>query len=190
MLPPMFQQGGSQRTQSLTPPQAAEALFALLPRSLTQKTLDQFGLSLTTEQAQQVSRELLALNLYWIQAALTAHYKDIGDVLVLPELHRLLRERWTTVFRMPAAGWRTFLAEADNRRRDYQEVAEQGGGQIDIGNRAVARMESDWVARPEQKAALLSLIVDLVPMEAIGKFVEALELIPPPEARGASAPHR
>ena len=86
---------------------------------------------------------------------------------------------------MPAAGWRTFLTEAEARRRDYLEVAEQGGGQIDIGNRAVARMESDWVIRSEQKPALLSLIVDLVPMEAIGKFVEALELIPPPEARGS-----
>jgi hypothetical protein len=180
MLAPMFQQGGSQRTQCLTPLQAAEALFALLPKSLTSKTLDQYGLSFTTEQAQQVSRELLSLTLYWVQAALTAHYRDIGDVLVIPELHRLLRERWTTVFRMPAAGWRTFLTEAEARRRGYLEVAEQGGGQIDIGNRAVARMESDWVIRSEQKPALLSLIVDLVPMEAIGKFVEALELIPPP----------
>jgi hypothetical protein len=186
----MFQQGTNQPKQSLTPLQTAEALFALLPKSLTPKTLDQYGLSFTAEQANQVSRELLALSLYWIQAALTAHYRDIGDVLVTPELHRLLRERWTTVFRMPAAGWRTFLTEAEARRRDYLEVAEQGGGQIDIGNRAVARMESDWVTRPEQKAALLSLIVDLVPMEAIGKFVEALELIPPPEARGASTTQR
>ena len=186
MLPTMFHQGNSQPKQPLTPLEAAEALFALLPKSFTQKTLDQYGLSFTTEQAQQVSRELLALSLYWIHSALTAHYRDIGDVLVIPELHRLLRERWTTVFRMPAAGWRTFLTEAEARRRDYLEVAEQGGGQIDIGNRAIARMESDWVTRPEQKAALLSLIVDLVPMEAIGKFVEVLELIPPPEARGSS----
>ena len=183
----MFQQGVSQPKQPLTPLETAEALFALLPKSLTQKTLDQYGLSFTTEQTQQVSRELLSLSLYWIQSALTAHYKDIGDVLVLPELHRLLRERWTTVFRMPAAGWRTFLTEAEARRRDYLEVAEQGGGRIDIGNRAVARMESDWVIRSEQKAGLLSLIVDLVPMETVGKFVEELELVPPSEAQGASA---
>jgi hypothetical protein len=180
----MFQQGDSQPKQPLAPLQAAEAIFALLPKSLTQKTLDEYQLDLTADQTQQVSRELLALSLYWIDSALTAHYRDIADVLVMPELHRLLRERWTTVFRMPAAGWRTFLTEAEARRRDYLEVAEQGGGQIDIGNRAVARMESDWVIRPEQKPPILSLIVDLVPGEPIGRFVEGLELIPPPEARG------
>ena len=49
--------------------QTAKALVQLIPPSVAPDFLEEYGLTLTTQQAQAITKELLALTLYWMTCA-------------------------------------------------------------------------------------------------------------------------
>lgn len=110
--------------QPATPTQLADLLVVLFPPPLTPVLLEEYGLNQLTPKTAELTRELLALSLFWMVSALEAHYRGIGDVLVLPEVRRHLCARWMTAYGMQDADWERFQAELPDRFRDYLRVKE------------------------------------------------------------------
>ena len=162
-----------------TPVQMADRLAALFPPPLTPALLADYGLGRVASQATPILRELLSLMLFWMQSALDAHYRGIGDVLVWPEVQRRLRERWKPGYGLAETEWEPFLAELPERAAAYQRVKEEGGSAVSVSSEAAAYLESNWVVRSEERGALLALFVDLVPVDGIGELFEEIELVAP-----------
>ena len=53
---------------SMTPREAAVALVAAMPVGVSVQQLEEYGIEVTTEQAQAITQEVLSLNLFWIFA--------------------------------------------------------------------------------------------------------------------------
>ncbi len=165
--------------QPTTPQEMADRLAAFFPPSLTPDLLAGYRLEHVTTKWPPLMRELLSLTLYWITSALEAHYRGIGDVLVLPEVHRRLRARWGGDYRLPSAEWEPFLANLPARFAEYTRIKSEGGSAVSVSTQAAAYLESNWVVRTEDQPQVLALIVDLVAVEAIGDLFEEIELVAP-----------
>ena len=165
--------------QPATPSQMAERLAALLPPALSPALLEDYRLEHVVPHAPQLTHELLGLSLFYITAALEAHYRGIGDVLVSPEVRRLLFQRWTKVYGLPEPDWEGFLHDLPERFRLYERVNAEGGSAVSVATEVAADLESNWVIRSEDEPQALALLVDLVQVDAIGDLFETLELVAP-----------
>ena len=165
--------------QPATPSQLADRLAAYFPPPLTPTVLEEYGLEQTASKTAELTREFLALSLFWIESALEAHYRGIGDVLVLPEVHRRLRERWTGGYGLKESDWERLLTELPDRFREYARVKNEGGSAVAVFSEAGMSLESNWVVRSEDQSQLLALMIDLIPVEPIGQLFDAYELVAP-----------
>lgn len=165
--------------QPATPAEMAERFVALLPPPLTADLLADYRLEHAGKNVRPLMCELLSLALYWITSALEAHYRGIGDVLVLPEVHRRLHARWTGEYRLAGAEWEPFLANLPARFEEYTRVQAEGGSAVSVSTQAGAYLESNWVVRTEDQPQVLALIVDLVSVEGIGDLFDEIELVAP-----------
>ena len=163
--------------QPATPSEMADQLAARFPPPLTVALLEEYGLEQVAPKAPELTRELLALCLYWVTTALEAHYPGIGDILVLPEVRCRLRERWTRVYNLAESEWQCFHVELAARFDDYNRVTREGGTAIAVSSVAAAYLESNWVVRSEEQPNLLSLIVDHIAVDAIGDVFEDYDLV-------------
>ncbi len=162
-----------------TPAEMAERLVALFPPVLTPDLLTDYRLEHVARNSRSLMRELLSLTLYWMTSALEVHYRGIGDVLVLPEVHRRLHERWVGEYGFPSAEWEPFLANLPARCAEYTQIESEGGSALSVSTQAAAYLESNWVVRTEDQPQVLALIVDLVAVEGIGDLFEEIELVAP-----------
>ncbi len=165
--------------ESVTPTEMADRLASLLPPALTPSLLEDYGLEQMATKASEVVRELFSLSLFWMTAALEAHYPGIGDVLVLPGVHQRLQDLWGTVYGLPISQWEPFCADLPERFRAYERAKAEGGSALSVSMEAAERLEANWVVGASDRPNLLALLVDLVPVDAIGDLFEAAELVPP-----------
>jgi hypothetical protein len=156
----------------MTPNEAAAALIGALPKTISPSNLEEYGIDATAERAQQISCELLCLNLFWISAAVKAHiprkYQDLVQELVL----HAVESWWTTDPPLGPITWSSFLAECEERALRYDQIMRQTGSALAIHTEAATYLEEHRIVSEGERGRLLSLLVDAVPVETYGQSLQ------------------
>jgi hypothetical protein len=161
----------------LAPADAAQNLFEVISRALAGAALEDYGLSLSREQGDQLLRELLSLCLFWAWSALDSKLSDKDRDLVWGPLMRRLRDGWSSELGLPPDESAGYDAELVQRRRHYESLTREGADPPAVAAEAAGVMEADSLIEPEDRPKLLALLVDLVPADELGEAVEELELM-------------
>jgi len=78
----------------LSPADAAQNLYAIISRALSGAALEDYGLSLSPAQGDQILRELLSLCLFWAWSALDAGLADKNRDRVWAMLSQRVGDAW------------------------------------------------------------------------------------------------
>ncbi|MBM4123368.1 MAG: hypothetical protein FJ246_00195 [Nitrospira sp.] len=159
-----------------TPAQAAQALYAILPHAMTQAALEEYGIDAAPEQAQQITRELLSVNLYWVQSALQMVLTKTASERVLLALREHLRSVWETDLGLNGQDVQGYFEEAEERRHTYDLIVQEGGAPVAVFTECAGILESAWALRAEDRSKALALFIDLVPVDEIGEVLEGSDL--------------
>lgn len=163
----------------ITPNQAAESLYAILPHALAGGTLEEYGIEATPEQVQQITQEVLAVNLYWVQSALQAVLTKGDRDRVLGALYDRILQGWMTELGLDGQDAQAFFKEAEGRRQTYDQIIQEGGSPVAIFAECTAILESTWAVKSEDRQKILALLIDLIPVDPIGELVEDFQLAGP-----------
>ncbi len=158
----------------LSPTDAAQSLYQIISRALSGAALEDYGLSVSREQGDQVLRELLSLCLFWAWSALDAALSDKDRDRVWEALAQRVREAWTEELGLVPQDFDGYSAELATRRRLYESLAREGGDPALMAAEAAGLMEKESVIEPEDRPKLLALLVDLVPVDELGEAIEEL----------------
>ncbi|MDE3048922.1 MAG: hypothetical protein KGJ48_03385 [Nitrospirota bacterium] len=157
---------------SMTPRQAAVALVAAMPIGVSVQQLEEYGIEVTTEQAQAITQEVLSLNLFWIFAAIEAHipqkYQSALSELVLDAMEA----GWGRTVPVGPAAWTAYLNEWQVRRRQYSRLVEEGVSPLAVSAHAAELMEENQLVKEEERRNLLTLLIDFVPVDTYGQLLE------------------
>jgi hypothetical protein len=160
----------------LSPADAAQNLFAIISRSLSGAALEDYGLSASREQGDQVLREVLSLGLFWAWSALDSGLSDKDRDRTWEALTQCVRKAWATELGLAPEDHEGYAAELAARRHLYESVTREGGDPAAVAALAANLMETESVIEPEDRPKLLALLVDLVPADELGQAVEKLEI--------------
>jgi hypothetical protein len=159
-------------SQGMTPKEAAEALYAILPQALSPSLLEDYGIAATDERAQTITREVLSLNLYWIFAAVEAHIPRHYRIVLFGHLVGLMRADWEEQFQVAGMPWDEYMREMEARRYTYARVMQEEGSPVAVAAHAGAILEEQGAVRAEDQPKILALFTDLVPVEQYGELLE------------------
>jgi hypothetical protein len=151
--------------EPMTPAQAADALYQLIPRRITVEMMGDYGIEVTEEQSKDMTREILSFTLYWVNAAIKAHiprkYRDVLFHRVL----ELIQADWATEFRLESMKWEEYLVQMEERRAFYAQVGDYEGGAIAASEEISDLLEDQGLIQSEDRPKLLVLLPDLVPLD-------------------------
>ena len=164
------------QTPTQTPKQVAETFYALMPHTLSLDTLEEYGIEATPQQAAHITKEVLSLNLFWIESALEAPLTALGRERVRQELHQLITSSWAKDFRLEGSHRENYSAESNARQQAYAKIVQEGGSPISVFSETAAYLDSRGVVKPDDQQKVLALLVDLVPVDSYGEVVEDVEL--------------
>ena len=157
----------------MTPEETAQALSAVIPRAISQGLLDEYGIASSDEQARQITRELLSLNLYWVGAAIEAHIPRQYRSVLFERLLQLIRQDWEEQFRQQRQPWEEFLTELAEREARYRPLGNEPGGEMAVATEAGTILEDEGAVQAEDRAKVLALLVDHVPLDRYGELLSA-----------------
>lgn len=155
----------------MTPDEAAQTLYDAMPRGMSRRLLEEYGIAATEEQVDDITRELLSLNLYWIRAAVDAHIPRQYRTLLLERLLQSIRQDWETEFRQQRRPWAEFLTELTEREDRYRRFGNQPGGELTVATEAGTILEDQGAVQAEDRAKVLALLVDHVPLDRYGELL-------------------
>jgi hypothetical protein len=161
----------------LSPADAAQNFYAIISRALSGAALEDYGLSLSRAQGDQILRELLSLCLFWAWSALDAGLADKNRDRVWALLSQRVSDAWASELALPLQDLDSYRAELSQRRRLYESLVREGGNPVAIATEAAGFMEAESIIESEDRLKLLALMVDLVPVDELGTAVEELEII-------------
>ena len=161
----------------LSPTDAAQNFHAIISRTLSGAALEDYGLSVSREQGDQILRELLSLCLFWAWSALDAGLSDTNRDRTWDALVQRVREAWVSELGLPQQTLDSYPAELAQRRRFYGSLAREDGNPVAIATEAAGLLDTESVIEPEDRLKLLALMVDLVPVDELGEAAEGLEII-------------
>ncbi len=156
----------------MTPKEAAEALYAILPKALLPHHLEDYGIGATDGQARVITREVLSVNLFWIYSAIEAHIPREYRAVLFGYLLGLIHEAWQEGFQQRASSWEEFLPEMEERRREYAGIMEDRPSPLAVARRMGEILEEQEALRPQDQPQLLALLTDLVPVEQYGALLQ------------------
>ena len=162
------------RPMAHTPRQAAETIYAAMTREVSSQTLLDYGIVASTEQAQRIALEVLALTLFWIRRALVEILGRRHESHVFAELQRRVESTWPE-FNLPLDP-RRVLEEAARRHVTYEPLALEGSPPVTVFGEAAQALESEGVVTLEGRHKLLALFIDLVPVETFGEVLSELDV--------------
>jgi hypothetical protein len=157
----------------MTPEEAAQALYEVIPRGMSRELLEEYGIDATDEQVRRITRELLSLNLYWIRAAIEAHIPRQYRTLLFDRLLQLIRKDWDKEIAQQPKAWEEFLNEVTEREDRYRPFGNQPGGEMAVATEAGTILEDQGAVRAEDRAKVLGLLVDHVPLDRYGELLGA-----------------
>ncbi|HJU04921.1 MAG TPA: hypothetical protein VJ692_07175 [Nitrospiraceae bacterium] len=161
------------------PRETAEQLYAVIPHALPLHTRVEYGLDVSDEQAQYLTREMLSLNLYWIYSALSANLPARDADRVFRALQRRIEAAWDPEFMLQGHDVRSYWIEMKDRRTAYDEMVRSGGTPLSLYLKAVSFLESAQAVHADDRQRVLALFIDLIPEDAIGEMATAIELSDP-----------
>ncbi len=155
--------------------QTAKALVQLIPPSVAPDFLEEYGLVLTTQQAQAITKALLALTMYWMTCAVRVSIPEP----VCGQMHRAIREhvreKWGSRFGLVHVPIDQFFAVMERTHQTWEQVTRQGGEPIAVLSDAARGLEDDNVIASQDRQKILAVFLDLVPIEEIGELIAELE---------------
>lgn len=157
-----------------TPKEAAEALYAATPRAISCAMLEEYGVEATAAQAEEVTYEVLSLNLYWAQVAIESYLPREFRAVMFDYLLELIRLDWSGQFKLGHAKWADYRHELEARRRTYAKVVEAGGSPLAVQTEAGALLEDRRAVREEDRSKVLALLIDVVQVETYGELLKGL----------------
>ena len=155
--------------------ETAKALVQLIPPSVAPDFLEEYGLTLTAQQAQAVTKELLALSLYWITCAVRVSIPEPVCSRMHEAIHGQVHEKWGSRFGLVHVPIDEFYAEMESKHRAWEDIAQQGGEPIAVLSVAAEGLEDDHVIASHDRQNMLAVLLDLVPVDEIGALVAELE---------------
>jgi len=159
------------KKESMTPAEAADALYKLMPRRITVEMLSDYGIQGEDAHEDAMTRELLSFTLYWVLAAINAHIPRKYRDLVFHRVMDLIRADWETEYKLGGLKWEEYLDEVEDRRARYAPVGDYEGGAIAASEEISDLLETEGLIQPEDRPKLLVLLPDLVPLD---KYQELL----------------
>ncbi len=161
----------------LSPTDAAQNLYQIISRSLSGAALEDYGLSVSREQGDQILRELLSLCLFWAWAALDANLSDKVRDRVSEALTERVQDAWASDLGLPSDDLAGYPTELARRRRLYENLAREGADPASVAAEAANLVETESIIEPEDRLKLLALMIDLVPVDELGEAVKGLEIV-------------
>ena len=155
--------------------EAAESLYAAMPRAMSPDLLREYGLDVTPEQARHIAEEVLSLNLYWIHTALRAGLRAGEAERVARELAQCIVRGWKD-FDMQGRDHAHVLEEARTRRAGYDRIVQEGGSPIAVFGESAGSLEFSGAIGPGDRQKLLALLIDVIAVDTYGELVDGLEL--------------
>jgi len=160
----------------MTPSQAAEALYAMIPHAVPRATLEEYGIDTTPDQARQITREVLSLSLFWVHSALQVALPKSSQERVFGELRQRLVKSWQSELGQEGQDVQEYLEEMESRRSSYDGVVQERGTPVMVSAEAASILESGGAVPSEDRQKILALLLDLVPVDPIGELVAELNL--------------
>jgi len=155
--------------------QEAESLFNLIPPSLAPDFLEDYGLSVSRDQAQSITWEITLLSTYWIRCALKVGIPKQEGEEIWEQVQRQVRSRWESRFGFVHRPIEQFFSDLETKGRTWNDIAEQGGEPIAILTEAASAMELEGTIPRGEEQKLLVVLLDLVPIEEIGQAAAEIE---------------
>ena len=153
------------KPESMTPAEAADALYQLIPRRVSVELLSEYGIEGQAEQEETMTRELLSFTLYWVSAAINAHIPRKYREVLFQRVLELIQAGWTTEFKIESIKWEDYLVEMEERRARYAPVGDYEGGAMAASEEISDLLENEGLIQPEDRPKLLVLLPDLVPLD-------------------------
>ena len=160
---------------SHTHEEAAEKLFTLIPPALAPDFLEEYGLTVSREQAQSITWEIVLLSAYWIKCATQVGIPNEVGKRIWEQVQAQVRNRWESRFGFVHRPIEQFFSDAEIKYAAWDDIAQQGGEPIAILTEAAAVMESDGNIPRGEEQKLLVVLLDLVPIEEIGQAAAEIE---------------
>lgn len=159
----------------MTPAQAAAALLKTMPSPVSAAQLEDYGIEVSESTARQVAREILSLNLYWIQAAIDAHIPLKYRAVIIETLFESIRTFWWESGQLGEGTWEEYQKELDERRAEYGRLVDQEGMSHMAVSAEVASLIEDQGSVPsEDRQKLLVLLIDYAPAAQYGKLLDEI----------------
>lgn len=155
--------------------QSAEVLFNLIPPALAPDFLEDYGLTVSREQAQSITWEVVLLSTYWIKCATQVGIPDEAGKEIWELVQTQVKQRWESRFGFVHVPIEQFFSEMGPKFSTWDSIAEQGGEPIAILTEAAADMESEGTIPRGEEQKLLVVLLDLVPIDEIGQTATEIE---------------
>ena len=155
--------------------QAAETLFNVIPPAIAPDFLEDYGLTVSQEQAQSITWEIVLLSTYWIKRAIQVGIPEQAGTEIFEHVQTQVRERWESRFGFVHRPIEQFFSDIETKHRVWDHMADQGGKPIAILTQVADTLESEGTIPRGEDHKLLVLLLDLVPMEEIGQAAAEIE---------------
>ena len=156
----------------MTPEEAAQALYAVMPKAISRALLEEYGIEATEAQARDLTKEVLSLNLYWIRAAIDAHIPRQYRTVLFDRLVELIQQDWDA-FQQPDRPWADCLAEFHEREAVYRPIGNEPGGDLAVAREAGTILEDQAIVSAEDRTKVLAFLLDHVPLDRYGEILGA-----------------
>lgn len=157
----------------MTPAEAADGLFKAMPQPITSAQLEEYGLEASESTAQQIAREILSLNLYWVLAAVDAHIPTKYRAAIMEQLFESIQSAWYKSGQLGQGTWGEYQLELNRRREHYARLADQEGiSHMGICAETAALIEDQGLVSSEDRPKLLVLLIDYAPASEYGRLLD------------------
>ena len=155
--------------------QTAKALVQLIPPSVAPDFLEEYGLVVTTDQAQVITKELFALTMYWMTCAVRVSIPEPVCGQMHRAIHEHVREKWSSKFGLGHVSMDQVFAVMKRKHATWEHMTQQGGEPIAVLSESARELEEDNVIASRDRQKILAVLLDLVPLDEIGELVAELE---------------
>ena len=158
-----------------SPTDLAHRLLAIISRALSSAALEDYGITASREQGEQILRELLSLSLFWAWSALDVGFSDKDRDRLWATLMDETRTAWSGELGLPPGDFDGYLDKFAKRRQLYENLTREGGTPATLAAETAGIMEAESAIEPDDRPKMLALLVDLVPADELGTAVEEVE---------------
>ena len=153
----------------------AETLFNLIPPALAPDFLEDYGLTVSRDQAQSITWEIVLLSTYWMKCALQVGIPEQAGKEIWGQVQAQVRHRWESRFGFVHRPIEQFFLDMVDKFQAWNDIAQQGGEPIAVLTEVASALESEGHIPRGKESELLVVLLDLVPIEEIGQAAAEIE---------------